>query len=138
MIYLTTSDTRQEPARPPQEHFGQRPALFLFGDAFACCLLLYSAYFWLPFAYGCTPCEGTSHCAANTTSTGTAAVTVRRRALSAAETNAADGSRSNHHGLEDTQWNCRQGEYNELATLLHSAQEGAHSHPPPSLFSSPP
>ena len=33
---------------------------------------------------------------------------------------------SDHHGLEDTQWNCRKGEYNELATLLHSAQEGVH------------
>jgi chloride channel 7 len=92
-----------------QRFLAQRPHAKVL-DALFWSLLAFIVFFYAPLAFSCEPCPAGSNCAAGS----------------------SDGSHGRRlaggGGLSYVQHACRQHEYNELATLLTSPQEGLLKH----------
>ena len=87
--------------------------------------MAFATAFGLPFLYGCVDCPEAMSCG-HGNGNGTAA-----GSGTAASSGTAAGSgtgHGGHHHLEYVRFNCPVGQHNELASLLHSGQEGLIKH----------
>ena len=96
-------------------------------------LLLFSITFAFPFAYSCRPCTEAMTCHPSYGSgsgSGSGSAAIGRRLGGGWEAAVGRGRRLGGGGttLEFVRWNCAAGEYNPMASLLHSGQEGLIKH----------
>ena len=90
-------------------------------------LLVFSAFYWVPFALPCSPCQPHMSCYVANASVANASAG-HARALAA--TPSADGTVPVVHRvhLVYLRYGCRAGEYSQSASLLHTGQEGLVMH----------
>ena len=118
------SAMRQPFAQRHRYKFGVAEALVI-----SVCVL--SALFFAPLAFGCSPCPvEVGECSAygnlvnaSSSSSGSSSGSI------GGSGSGGSGSGGGDHGtLTFLRWNCPAGQYNELASLLHSGQEGLVVH----------
>lgn len=102
-------------------------------EALAISTLVFSLFFWVPIIAGCQDCPSadTPGCGGKTDAA----------SASGSATHVHHALHERLHGIRYRRWHCPEGQYSELATLLHAGQEEMVKHllsrgsdpPPPSL-----